>query len=320
MEETIVHIAIPYTFCDEGQYIICLDKKNIILVMKYVQSAAALDSITEMTTVGNITITPDDPEGLANHSKITIRFPFLIFIKTINDEFDEDKELEYYHQIRMECIRYLNRLREVIQHFTNRYWIRSISPSHVNIYNIEWQYEDGRKQGYHRVGTQEGSSFPIKIKEQTCVSKEIREALLQNSKIPLSERLYFDSLNFFNYGRYQEAIINANTAMEVRLIEQITKVAQINRKTDDEVVKILDDISTPKKFESKIKRAFLRNITAQAFNELEIIKKLKRIRDKRGNVVHPYVKFFGEEETRLQLLDIYNIMTWIKEQKLLTTK
>lgn len=41
----------------------------------------------------------------------------------------------------------------------------------------------------------------------------------------------------------------------------------------------------------------------------KFLKDLSGVREKRGNVVHPYVKFFTEEETKNQLLKIYEIIS-----------
>jgi hypothetical protein len=317
MAKTSVSLALPYTFCDEGNYLVSLDGRVASITIEYVQATDTLDKIIGMTTMGKMMIRPDDPEGLANFSKITIQFPFLTQ-HAFTDDAGFENTPNLYEEATNESARYLNRLREVIRYLTRRYWIRDISKTHIRIYSIRPEKDDGMGRTRTLFIPPMNYNFPISIREQEEMNPQIQEMLMNDKIIPLPERLYSDSLNFFSNGRYQEAIVNANTAMEVAFVEQVRKINETNGKTYEESGKILGNISQPRKFEHKFKRAFFGHANKEEFNKIEIVRELKDIRTKRGNVVHPGVHFFNEEETKNQLLIIHKIISWIMQQDTLS--
>ena len=68
MAQTIITLALPYTFCDEGNYIVNLDGKSVEIKAEYVQSVETLNRITGQVSGGRITLMADDPEGVARGS------------------------------------------------------------------------------------------------------------------------------------------------------------------------------------------------------------------------------------------------------------
>jgi hypothetical protein len=66
-------------------------------------------------------------------------------------------------------MKYLSRLTEVIRFATQRYWLKMISQSDVNVYDIEVKDEQGR-QGYSvtiPLSYPQGYGFPVQIYEES---------------------------------------------------------------------------------------------------------------------------------------------------------
>lgn len=317
MARTTVSLALPYTFCDEGKYIVSLNGKQADVTVEYIQTTETLDKITGMKTTGKMTIVPDDPEGLANFSKIIMQLPFLT-PHAFAEKVDFDNAPNIFEETTNECARYLNRLREVIRYVTRRYWIRDIAKNHIRIHSIRVEQDDGKSRTHMLLIPPVNHNFPISIREQEGVNTEIQLMLTNENIIPLPERLYADSLNFFGNGRYQEAIVNSNTALEVAVFEQVKKIAESDGKGDVEVERVVDKIFKPRKFETQVKRAFFGNITQQDFEQTDICKNLREIRDKRGNAIHPGVHFFSESEAKIQLIKIHQVIIWVLSQTSIT--
>ena len=114
MSKTLVSIAIPFTFASQGKYDVTLERKTVTISVSYVQNNKAMDEVTGMTTMGTVTLMPDDPEGVVNISKVLLEFPFLF----TTDDSSKDKGLEvtplaednWLSDITKSSINYLNRL------------------------------------------------------------------------------------------------------------------------------------------------------------------------------------------------------------------
>jgi hypothetical protein len=77
MAKATVNLALPYTICDEENYLLSLDRRTPSIRVEYVQGIDTLEKITGMTTMGKMMIRRDYPEGLSNFSKITMQLPYL---------------------------------------------------------------------------------------------------------------------------------------------------------------------------------------------------------------------------------------------------
>ena len=67
----------------------------------------------------------------------------------------------------------------------------------------------------------QGYLFPITTKPEEEVKETINEKLANESIIPIEEDLIMDSLQFYSYGQFAEAIIVANIALEVSIARKI---------------------------------------------------------------------------------------------------
>jgi hypothetical protein len=67
MAKATVNLALPYTICDEENYLLSLDRRTPSIIVEYVQGIDTLEKITGMTTMGKMMIRRDYPEGLCNY-------------------------------------------------------------------------------------------------------------------------------------------------------------------------------------------------------------------------------------------------------------
>ncbi len=137
-----VSLTIPFTLAAKGRYQVSIDNTIASIEVTYVQNDEALNKIMGIVSEGERQLMPSDPEGMMNISKVIIEFPFEYSSEELRSE-----GLEKYTRIKDLCVAYLNRLQEVIRYCTNQYWLRSVSPSRLNIYNIEGDEDiEGGKQ------------------------------------------------------------------------------------------------------------------------------------------------------------------------------
>ena len=208
MGKTIVRLTIPFTFAAEGKYQVSIGGKIANIEITYVLNDDALNKIMEIETMGKRQLMPDDPEGTVNISRVTIEFLFEISNADLMGEGPEKLD-----KVRQQSLIYLNRLREVIRYHTNQYWLRSISPRHLNIYEIVRYNDEGRGRRLMMLAPPPGNPFPTSVKEFTEVQSEISTTLLNEAQIPLSDRLYQDAFLFLSFSFFFHLYKTVETMM-----------------------------------------------------------------------------------------------------------
>jgi len=192
MTSIIVSLVIPFTFSDEGEYRIRLSGRTSIIKIEHIKNSEGLEKTKGIRIVGAPKIIPDDPSGLHYITKVEISIP--LFPDESAGEWVLNERFVSYV-----CMKYLSRLTEVIRFTTHRYWIRMISVRDIDIFRMETEDETGRKPSLaFRLGFPEGFIFqPIPIYEQTSKKNLIEKILVKGNRLPLSENLLLDSLNYF---------------------------------------------------------------------------------------------------------------------------
>jgi hypothetical protein len=309
MGETKVWLTIPFTFAYEGRYEVSIDKKIASIDISYVQNDEAVNQIMGIVAQGQRRLMPDDPEGMANISNVIIKFPFEYSDAYLGTEGPEKLTL-----IKHLCVKYLNRLREVIRYYTNRYWLRSLSPYHVNIYHLE-TYNDMRKgKQIYLLAPPSTNFLPLNVKEYSEVESLISEMLMNETPIMLPDKLYLDALNFFHFFSFAEAIISANVALEVFVWRHLFERFRSQGKNQDEAKTEVERIFEGK-FHKVMKNQYFNNLNDESRKQDPIWKKLENVRNTRRTVVHPHTKIPSLEETKQVLLDINDIRIWVSKQR-----
>ena len=257
--------------------------------------------------MGKRQLMPDDPEGTVNISKVTIELPFEYLDTDLAGEGPEKLV-----PIRNQCLLYLNRLREVIRFYTNRYWLKSLSPHHLNIYDLVRYKDDGKGRRLMMFAPPSVNLFPSTVREYGEVQSQITEMLLNDTPILLHDKLYRDALNFFYFFSFAEAIITANIALEVFVWGHLFERYKSQGKSDADAKKEVEKI-----FEGKFHRVMKNQYFAELDKNLEnhqIWRMFDDARKFRRSIIHPHTKIPELEETRKVLLHISQIMDWVSKQ------
>ena len=312
MAKTIVQVVIPFTFVNEGEYRVTFDGKEAIIKVEYVPTHSVTDSIKGIVSEGKVTLKPDDPEGQVNISKITIEIPFMM-----QESFENDDRLE---RIKIECMAYLNRLRDVVRDCTQRYTMRSISANAVDLFNVETEDDDGKKRRMFLYADPSGHDFPIARYEEELVASRITAMLKDESPIPISRTLLLDAIHYFNTGRFQEAIIIANIVLDIEVEENIRRNLQNQQLPTVEIEKKIGHI-LDEGIEKALKRTYFNGLDDETRESDPVWKKFISIRNARTSIIHPHTKRNKNKQleikdSRALLTDIVQLIGWIATKKL----
>jgi hypothetical protein len=309
MEKTRVSLIIPFTFAAEGRYQVSIDKTIASIEVTYVPNDEALNKIMGIVSEGKRQIMPDDPEGMVNISKVVIEFPFEYSAADLGSE-----GLEKFTRIKNLCVTYLNRVQEVIRYCTNRYWLRPLSPYHLNIYNIETYDDMGKGKQIFLFTPPSANLFPLAVRECREVESQISEMLMNETEVSLPFNLYLNALNFFHFFSFAESMITANIALEVFVWRYLVEKYGSEGKSEDEAKKIVGNLFDDG-LQKAIRKRYFHNFDKKSRDDHPIWKKLVNVRNRRKNVIHPQIKKPSLEETRQVLLDIPDIINWISQQR-----
>jgi len=310
MAKETVEFTIPQVFADEGEYDILFDDMMVKITISLIQNNPSLENVGGMTVSasgsGRVSIS-SDPFGIANITKIKIEFP-----KIISPKLDE-KEINPTNvslTVKQECIKYVNRLIEIVRIHTCRYWLRYVSEQDILGYS-SIQIDDNNK-GTKTMGMDFGSglSFPIKVLEQKQVHAEIFESLKINRKISYDQNLFLDAISYYYVRRFNTAVTIMYVALEVAVSNYIVfKLTQKNI-PEDEIRQIMKRVL--KSRISKILDTHLKENTGKSLKENdELWEKFEKIRNTRKSVVHPYPKILDQKEAYDTLTGIQEILGWL---------
>jgi hypothetical protein len=308
MGKTTVTLTIPFTSAPEGKYQVSYDGKIANIEITYVQNDEALNRTMGIEAMGKRQLSPSDPQGMANVSKVTIEIPFEFSDSDITDDGSEK-----LNPVILQCVAYLNRLHEVIRYHTNQYWLKSISPYHLNIFEIVRQNDEGKGRQFKTIAPPPENLFPAQVKGYAEVQSQISDMLLKETSISLSDKLYQDALNFFYFFSFTEAIITANTALEVFVWRHLFERYKSQTKNEDKAKTKVEDIFDGN-FHKVMKNQYFPELDKEDLKNHPIWKIFDDARRLRGSIVHPHTKIPKLEETRKVLLDISQIMEWVSKQ------
>jgi len=305
MAEILVKLVVPFTFSDEGEYRIRLRDRTSILNIRYVENNEGIEKTKGMHIHGSPQIIPDDPHGLYYISEVDMSIPLLPTEKS-EDWLMDNSVVSYV------CLKYLNRLTEVIRFTTHRYWIKMITMKDIDIFKVELKNgEQPQPSVTQLLGYPTGFNFePLPIHAQAAKKGLIEKILVKGHRLPLSENLILDSLNYFHSGKFSEAIITINISLEVFvegfLIDRYTAEGNDEKTANERVDKMFDG-----KFHTTMRKAFFDNMTDDERNKHDMWIKFDNIRKKRKNVIHPHTKIPSHAETYQLFLDVISIRDWV---------
>jgi hypothetical protein len=305
MTKIVASLVVPFTFCDEGEYHIRLSGRTCKVKIIHVKNSEGIEKTKGVHIHGSPKLVPDDPQGLYYISQATIGIP--LFSSESSNDWLMNQGLVSYA-----CMKYLNRLTEVIRFTTHRYWIKMITLRDIDIFKVK--IENGnRPQPSLSVlmGYPTGFTFePLAISEQVAKKNLIEKILLRGHRLPLSENLLLDSLNYFHTGKFSEAIITINISLEV-FVEEFLTDRYIAQGNDEKMANKLTGKLFHGNFHATMRRAFFSNMAVEERKKHDIWIKFENIRLKRKHVTHPHTKIPTYAETNKVFLDVISVRDWI---------
>lgn len=193
---------------------------------------------------GNVEISRDG-HGIANISSITMELPGEDNLLSGTELFETSSS-----SIKLECVKYFNRLVEVVRYVSRQYWITPISLREIIELNVVIENDDGEKTGLWSFDFENPLLFPLKTFEQRQVRPTVDRLLKSEFRVPLYESFFLDAVNYYETGKFNETVILANVALEelviIYLYEKLIKKMSLE-KADIEI----EHIKKAKKFEKK---------------------------------------------------------------------
>lgn len=326
MVKTIVKIRIPFTFVNEGTYEISINGQVASVVINYERNSGGMANMMnwEVSAPGasKLEMMPDH-HGLVNKSNVYIEIPY--YVLPVNRVFimPDGQKLgpieDHFGEIQRACLEYLNRLIEVVRFKTGQYWTSPLSSKDVFINEFNLLDEVGRNVGGALAIMPCGGSFGFenKIISQTNVQPQISSALKNEEKIPIYETLYLDSINYFSTGRFNEAVIMINIALEVFVQEYLFQKMISNGIESDEANKKITVIFSHGKQGGKsglhkVLTVDFREIAQRSLEDnMNLWTLFGDARDIRKNTMHPRTTKLSEGKARKAMNTIIKVMNWV---------
>ncbi len=259
-------------FVKEGDYKVQQNGRIASIKVSRIKNVGSLQKIFDgMEIIGTVEIS-HDYHGIANIWKITMTMPYI-------------PKPDASRQFVQECLRYLNRLVEVVRYKTKKYWITPLSEHDILFAKIIDMVDDS---GKHKTGfiMPEVAVYPIQILDEATVITDITRMVANEEKIPLSETLILDSYNYFSTGQYNEAAIISNLALELFVHEFLKEILQHKYKTNQELNYKLD-LALEGRFHKVMRRNFFDDKDHEILKNTDpIYSKFCNARDTRGIILH----------------------------------
>ena len=310
MGETTIEFNLPYSIIDEGIYEISLDGKLAkITVKKEMRNTSDLEKIMgwkiSTSNGGKVEVYPDS-HGVSSFSKIKIELPYFFEDISRVEFLGNFEKLIEIPSVKGECIKYLNRLIDVLRFKTNQYWIQPILEQDILQYNYDGIDDTGKPCHSFTMDMGAGLGYPLKTIKTTEVKQEILDMLKNEGIIPFFNKYLLDAIRYFNSKQFNEVIITINIGLEI-LIINYTGMKARERKIH------IDQSKTLHKF---IKKQFPKVFQISLEEDNPILwKKFDYVRDDlRTKAIHRGQKITPKEAYQA-IEDSKEIVSWMMNQK-----
>lgn len=318
MVKTIVSFTLPFVIVEEGEYEVSLNKEVIKISISLQQNTEGMKNILKATfssTGGGRASLTSDPHGIANYTNVKIEFSFLYK----PEEFAESLKIGTIprNKLKQQSILCLNRLVDVVRWSTSQYWIPRVRERDILAFEYIRVDETGKEKTGFSADLGSSREFGIQIRKQSDMKEQIMDYLENEKEIPLDQNLLLDAINYYVMGSFNEAVIIANTALEVLVANHIfEKLLSGGLSYDDADEKLSDILSEGR----KNKKSGLHKLLTVNFKEIgkesledfsDLWKKFNDARQIRKNAIHPHIKQIKEEECEQTIVTMFEVANWI---------
>ena len=302
MAKTIVKFKLPMVIVDEGTYDVKLYNKTARITIKLVQNNPNLQNITGFTAhssgSGTVKIIPDH-HGVANFSDISVEIPY-------------DKIENIPLEILQTALDYINRMIEVVRYGTNAFWLTKVTGRDVYSFSHE-NFDDNEKRVLeHMTFLPSSRGFAIDVMEQSMRMNIINEVLINGTQLPYDGNTYFDAIDHFVKGDFNESVVLINIVLEVftsrYLFDYLTLVKGIEKNESSKTISRYFSDGMHK----VMKKAFM-DIQSRTIENTDLWSKFEDVRDKRKQALHPYIRKIGEQEARATIDKVIQLISWMQK-------
>ncbi len=260
----------------DGKYDVYVGVKKAIIKVTRERNPYALQKIFRRFTP-LAPLEDFDIHGIINicHVTMELSLPFTL----VNNSSQND-------EVKSECLKYLNRLVEVVRYKTRKYWLLPVTNNELLYADIS-DLIDG--SGKRKEGIIDMSSIfilPTPYKNEFEVYGEIEQLLKNGQKIHYFDSLILNAHNYIFLGQYNDSILTSNLALEIFILESLREVLQYRYATETELAKALNSV-----LEDKLHATFRKNFLNdkphfELMRTSEIYKKFDAARENRSKIMH----------------------------------
>lgn len=309
---------LPFRFVDASDYDVpyaWLKRRYFIRVqIKLEQNFTRSKEIggigIETSGGGSVDLSTDE-HGIINYTKVLIEFEDESSNLSLDPSDNFDSLIQLSATLKLACVQLLNKLGQIIRVTTNNFWIRSINLRDIFDFHV---FDKNTKQFISTMDPGQGYYFPnLKTLEQNKIRAEINEALTADLPVSPWRELYLDAINYFTIGRYSEAVVIMNVALESfvadHLFQQLKKKPELVRKKENPKDVVLDIFGH--KFHKVMEKYFV-TIDGRSFkNQGDLWTKFDDARTTRRYAIHSFTKRVSHEAAKKVLDNIMEIINWI---------
>jgi hypothetical protein len=197
--------------------------------------------------------------------------------------------------VKREALNYYNRFIDVLRWKTRKFWIRPISESDVSYMEISKVNDIGKKrQGFSfDMGNPSFPPYPLNSVDESSAKYDIDTLLMNEMPIAFHDILFLDAINYYWAGRFDEATITMNIALESFVANFLADKLRKSGRSEMEVKKKIDKAFSTDRESHK---AGMRKAITKYFKEIEnrsleqdveLWQEFEKARNKRASLIHP---------------------------------
>ena len=229
---------------------------------------------------------------------------------TLSLPFNLENKSNKGYQVKLECLKYLNRLVEVVRFKTKKYWLLPVVEHEILYADIsDFIHDSGKKkEGY--VDMSEVSMLNLPMLAESDVLPEIQHLLKSGERINYSDSLILDSYYYIFLGKYNESVITSNFALEMFILESLKEILQFRYASETELEHALHNV-----LEKNLRYTFRKNFMGgkdhlTLMKDSDIYRKFDTARDFRANVLHNGLEP-NRSDAELNLTCIYDVNNYL---------
>jgi hypothetical protein len=261
-------------------------------------------------------------------SQVTVEIPY-----SVNENRDANTNNRYTppptSATKREALNYFNRLIDVLRWKTRKFWIRDVSEFDISYMEITIEDDTGKtSDGFSLdMGNPSFPPYPMNSLDENTSRSDVKALLNNETTIALYDIQFLDSVNHYQTGRFDDAVVTMNIALESFASVYLANRLRQLGKPEEEVKKKINKAFSTKKEKGK---AGMRKAMTKYFEEIdnrslehdkELWNRFETARYDRSEVIHPKKTPQAQKRALLEaqrcletLLSLVDVWGWIDDK------